>query len=234
MPFFFVWLFVPIICHCKVYHHTVAACALRFTLNLQICVVGRLTYVSGNVLAVFVKKFAISDALVDNCFWLVVVILLVKLVICRIEGGNHVLVNVQNAAITNVSVVRLKADQKGNKICLVLARDAALMCQLVSGGVGNGIIGEVDVDIRLTRKEGVNARDVRVGHRLAQHNGLDAAVKLIGIAVLLGKAQAECRSRHRRSGNQSAVAIWYRKGGIWIGSSSSFYNCKAKEKRQRC
>ena len=35
------------------------------------------------------------------------------------------------------------------------------------------IIGEIDVEICLTGKEGVDAGDMGIGHRLAQNDGLD-------------------------------------------------------------
>ena len=76
---FFFAVFIPIIRHCKVYYHTIAASALLLALNLKVGVVGRLTYVGGNVLAVFFKEFAIRYAFGDNCFGELLIIFFVKI-----------------------------------------------------------------------------------------------------------------------------------------------------------
>ena len=59
------------------------------------------------------------------------------------------------------------------------------MRELVRGGVGKRVVGEIGVYIRLTCKEGVNTAYMSVGHRLAEHDALDAAMELGDKGVLL-------------------------------------------------
>ena len=62
------------------------------------------------------------------------------------------------------------------------------MRQLVRRREGDRVVGEVDIDVGFSRKEGVNPGDVRVGHRLAEHDALGAAVEVVGEVVVFGVA----------------------------------------------
>ena len=59
------------------------------------------------------------------------------------------------------------------------------MRKLVRRGIGYGVIGKIDIYICLTRKEGVNSRDMHIRHSLAEHYGLQIGVKALYKGVFL-------------------------------------------------
>ena len=195
---------VPQIRDRKINDHTVALCS-GCALDGQIGVIHRARDIRGDVFAVFVEKGAVCAHFLSCRGLKLGADLGISLFIRRIERVCDVFIEIEIAAVSNIFIIRCRADQKCNKICLILARDASLMCHFVRGGIGESVIGEIDVDICLAREIGINARNMGVSPGLGKHYGLDAgretrneSVLIADLVISLDKLFAEF-----------AVAIWH-------------------------